>query len=149
MLEKIMILTPRLFRIMLLAEIPIAVLGGTAEYVFDQVPAGVRTAYDNALSDASVGWMITTGILALVLVACALIVLIGLYQFRPWARKANLLVGGFGLIATVMVGYFVESGAASACYTLASYLWGAVAATSYFSNLSERFEKTFDADASA
>ena len=133
---------------MLLAQIPIALLGAVAEFALpDQVPASVRTAYDAASSDVSTNWLIASGLLAVVLVVIALATLVGLYKFRPWARRANLVVGALSLVVTVMMGYFVESGLSTACYTACSYLWGATTAMTYFSDLASRFDKTTGTDA--
>lgn len=140
-----MTLTPRTFRLMLVAQIPLAVLGLVTQFAFPElVPSAVRAASEAVSTELSTDKLVLMLALFIVVLIAAIVVMVGLYKFKPWARRANLIVGFLALVLTMALGHVVESGLTMVIYNLGGYLWGALTAITYFSNLSERFDKGTD-----
>jgi LytS/YehU family sensor histidine kinase len=67
--------------------------------------------------------------------------LIGLFRFKAWARSLSLYVTLAGFFAYPFMGPSVLSGLESALFDAVSTIWGGILALSYFSAVSERFER--------
>lgn len=136
-----MTLSPRLFRQAILVAIAISLVGLVFELAFPGlIPPDVRAAHEKEDADADVARMLLICLIWLIDAVVTVVVTVGLYRFRPWARKWNLYLVALSLPLCASLGYMVLSGLAYGLYAIASMIWGALTFATYFSDLSTRFD---------
>lgn len=84
-------------------------------------------------------WIAVVG--ATIFVLAWLAGLIGLFSFRNWARALSTYTTLIGFFIYPLIGTSLYSGLESAFIDASATLWGVILALSYFSPISERFER--------
>ena len=67
--------------------------------------------------------------------------LIGLFFFKKWARTLSSMMTIAGFLMHPLIGVSLNSGFESALIEASATLWGVILALTYFSALSEKFER--------
>jgi hypothetical protein len=138
-------MTPRLFRVMLVLVLTLALAATCLELAFPElVPSVAREAQKGAWADKSLAYTIVFGLAAIAIYVIGVASLIGLYFFRNWARILALIATVTGSLYVPSMGFVATSGWAYALSTLSETLWGAVLALAYFSPLKERFKERIE-----
>lgn len=70
-----------------------------------------------------------------------LVGLVGLFRFKKWARPVCLSSTLAAFLVIPFLGPQLSSGLESALFEASGVLWGAILALSYFSAISDRFER--------
>ena len=132
--------TPQLFRAMMLASLGLSILAFVIDITVPAlVPEIVRFAEEQYWNGSSTAGLVFRITLLVVYVVASLVAFVGLYQFKPWARTANLVLAALMILVAPAMGHVVLSGLAQGFGEIALFLWGAVLALAYFSPISERF----------
>jgi hypothetical protein len=128
-----------LFRGLLLASIGTALVGSMIDQQFTTlIPATLLTALKD-LPKPSDTVLMLSGLLTLITFGGIIGSIIGLYQFKPWARELAVAMSLLQLLFYPLGGVWLQSGWTAMLLDLSSTLWGAVIAISYVSSLSHLF----------
>ncbi|CAD6872466.1 hypothetical protein [Methylomonas fluvii] len=136
-------MSPTQFRYTLLTYMVLAILGGVFDFVFPFfIPESLRNAQEASDANLSLIVLICLAILILVLLVSLAVVIVGLYLFRPWARRLAVVITVLALFVWPLLGINVASGWSLVLTDLAGTLWGAILALIFFSPLKECFDTT-------
>jgi hypothetical protein len=130
----------KLFRGLMIGSLALTVLAFITDLVFPRlIPEGVRFAEEVYWNEMPSGVFTFRLIVFVAYVVASLIAFVGLYQFKRWARTANLVLTGLIILFAPAMGHILLSGVAQGLADVALLLWGAVLALAYFSSISQRF----------
>lgn len=133
-------MTPKLFRLLLIACIATTIASLVANFAFPGlIPEAIRMADEQLVAEMPDGEMFMHGAFALIFIVATVIGFIGLYTFKPWSRTFNLVLTGVGLLWMPFMEYLVISGWSQLFEGLGTTLWGAALAIAYLPPISERF----------
>lgn len=133
-------ITKNQFRALIIAEIVVALLGGFYEFfAVDTLPAPLQDYLSSQYDDAGEsGWTNTALMFCAIL---AIVVTVGLFMFKPWARLLNLIMWPVSFVATIAIGISITTGLGAALYELSIGISGVVLALTYYSPLKTEFER--------
>ncbi len=136
-------MTPRIYRFLLVSSFVLGVAAAFLDTLFPSVlPASFVEAQE--VHDGT-HFMSTAGLfgafVALLTLAVLVAATVGLYLFRPWAPRLALVATALAALASVPLGAVALSGWAMGLNELASTLWGAVLALTFFSPASKYFAR--------
>jgi hypothetical protein len=140
MTAQTFVVTPTLFRVLLVTSLVSGLIGGVLDLA---VPGIVPEAFWQAQAEAA-GEEFTPADIALLIggllvLVAALVSLYGLYLFRGWAPRLALAVSVGTVVLYPLGGVSVSSGWAGALMEISTMLWGAVLAFTYSAPLKDRF----------
>lgn len=134
-----MIITPRIFRVGVITAMLAVVIG----FFFDSFVSNAAVSYlahlQRDVPSAATALRFGGAILVLGGYVSQVIAAIGLYGFKPWARKVALAGIVLSIVGGSLIGYNLHSGASGALMDLGNLLWGAVVALAFGSSISARF----------
>jgi hypothetical protein len=85
-------MTPKLFRTLLIINAGLSFARVVVTIAFPElVPENVRIADEKTFEESVDGTTFATTAFAVVLIVASTIAFVGLYMFKPWSRKVNLL----------------------------------------------------------
>lgn len=136
--------SPRLFRILLLASLLVGIAAGVVDMVFPSLIPRELTDAQAKLEEATwgaAGWgTLSIALTALaVLGALGLAGMVGLFLFRPWGRTISVIATALTLPLYLLLGPVIQSGGAYLLQEISMILWGGLLALAYFSPLGVRF----------
>lgn len=124
----------------MLGSLLLTVLAFITDLVFPGlIPEGVRFAEEQYWNQIPTGVFAFRLVVFIAYVVASLVAFVGLYQFKRWARSANLVLTALIVVFAPAMGHILLSGVAQGLADLALLLWGAVLALAYFSSISDRF----------
>lgn len=136
--------SPRLFRILLLASLLLGIAAGVVDAVFPslipQELSDAQAKLDTGIRDAA-GWgglalLMSAGVLLGVLGIAGLI---GLFLFRPWGRTISVIGTVLAFPTYLLLGPVLQSSWSFLLQEISMILWGGLLALAYFSPLGVRF----------
>lgn len=137
-----MTITVRNFRVLLIASLLVAILGGTIDLVFpDLLAEAFHQAMEAEALAISMPRVFLLGALGVVLLITTLAAYYGLYMLRPWAPKLSLLITVLALPFVALAGAAAQSGYAAAALYLSAYCWGAVLLLAFLPPFSNQFQR--------
>ncbi len=130
----------KLFRIVVLLSLVLAVMSGTCEFIFPNEIVDKLITYSFKLKpmDVEVSLM-DIGLLVLMLILFSA-ALIGLLLFKNWGRIAFILCGVVGFPIIMMNGPYIASGLSGILYDLSNISSGVILAMMYLPPISEEFK---------
>lgn len=136
--------SPRLFRILLLASPLLGIAAGTVDIVIPSLipqelsdaQAKLETGIWDSADWGSVALLLLAGVVLGVLGVSGLI---GLFLFRPWGRTISVIGTGLALPVYLVLGPVLQSSWSYLLQEISMLLWGGLLALAYFSPLSVRF----------
>jgi len=131
-----------LFRALILASVVTGLAGSFLDLAHPGLIPSTLSAAFNALPATRQPALVATSILFVVTFGGTITAVIGLYYFQPWSRKLAFAMTLLGLLFDPLLGVSVRSGWAQLLVDFSTLLWGGVIGMSFFSSLSQRFERT-------
>lgn len=136
--------SPRLFRILLLASLLLGIAAGVVDAVFPslipQELSDAQAKLDTGIWDAA-GWgglalLVSAGV---VLGVLGIAGLIGLFLFRPWGRTISVICTLLAFPTYLLLGPVLQSSWSFLLQEISMILWGGLLALAYFSPLRALF----------
>lgn len=131
------------FRTMIAVSIALSTIGGFIDLVFPGlVPDSVREAYEAYTAlEVSLPLMLLAGFLSLAVFGLGIAAIIGLLLLQRWARSLALWSTAVSMLIYPLLGALVQSGVAATLLSIATLLWGAALAMTYYSDLKSHFQR--------
>ena len=129
------------FRAMLLASVVLSVLGSFVDILVAGLIPEPLIAALKALPPTPSPALMAAGALFVITFGGTIVAVIGLFNFQAWSRNLAVSMTLLTLLAYPLLGASVASGWSQLFVKVATLLWGAVLAMSYFSSLATRFVK--------
>ena len=140
---------PQLFRGLILISLGCLIANlGITFLVPSLIPEPLRLADENYMQSAAESGSALYDLLQLLIIAGLLVAsisaFIGMFLFKPWARPLNVILAFSSFIIWPLLGYNLASGWSQAISDFALIILGGVIAMSYFSPISNHFDKKDD-----
>jgi hypothetical protein len=141
-------MTRKQFRIILVLSITTAFLSAGVDIAFPQWTDPFNNvlkqqALDEITNATDTDFMLAKLIALSLVGACfaiaGIIVIVGLFKFRPWAPRLNLVFTSLAVVSMAFMDPVVQSGLASAVYEISTLMWGATLVIPYLSPVSGYF----------
>ncbi len=130
----------KLFRIVVLLSLVLAVMSGTCEFIFPNEIVDKLFTYSFKLKPIDIDVSpFDIGLLVLMLILFSA-ALIGLLLFKNWGRIAFILCGVVGFPIIMMNGPYIASGLSGILYDLSNISSGVILAMMYLPPISEEFK---------